>query len=134
MSVSRNPHIATVPESLERAPIEVRAPHVGAEHHRGSGSTGFGAVHIVIIGQVELLQIAQLFHLFPPPAPPPCVSLALLRETVKMMRSQSDVFLRPSVSQSFHGPAPRSPLHRLAVRLRHSRSNTSTEYSLPGCS
>ena len=25
-----------------------------------------------------------------------------------------------------------SPLHRLAVRLRHSRSNTSTEYSLPG--
>ena len=41
----------------------------------------------------------------------------------------------PPVSQSvsqFHGPAPRSPLHRLAVRLRHSRSNTSTEYSLPG--
>ena len=34
-----------------------------------------------------------------------------------------------SVSQLFHGPAPRSPLHRLAVRLRHSRSNTSTEYS-----
>ena len=32
-----------------------------------------------------------------------------------------------SVSQLFHGPAPRSPLHRLAVRLRHSRSNTSTE-------
>ena len=28
------------------------------------------------------------------------------------------------VSQLFHGPAPRSPLHRLAVRLRHSRSNT----------
>ena len=37
-----------------------------------------------------------------------------------------------SVSQLFHGPAPRSPLHRLAVKLRHSRSNTSTEYSLPG--
>ena len=38
-----------------------------------------------------------------------------------------------SVSQLlFHGPAPRSPLHRLAVRLRHSRSNTNTEYSLPG--
>ena len=37
-----------------------------------------------------------------------------------------------SVSQLFHGPAPRSPLHRLAVRLRHSRSNTSTENSLPG--
>ena len=37
-----------------------------------------------------------------------------------------------SVSQLFHGPAPRSPLHRLAVGLRHSRSNTSTEYSLPG--
>ena len=36
------------------------------------------------------------------------------------------------VSQLFHGPAPRSPLHRLAVRLCHSRSNTSTEYSLPG--
>ena len=35
-----------------------------------------------------------------------------------------------SVSQLFHGPTPRSPLHRLAVRLRHSRSNTSTEYSL----
>ena len=31
-----------------------------------------------------------------------------------------------SVSQLFHGPAPRSPLHRLAVRLRHSRSDTST--------
>ena len=40
--------------------------------------------------------------------------------------------LSQSVSQLFHGPAPRSPLHRLAVRLRHSRSNTSTEYSLPG--
>ena len=37
-----------------------------------------------------------------------------------------------SVSQLFHGPAPRSPLYRLAVRLRHSRSNTSTEYSLLG--
>ena len=30
-----------------------------------------------------------------------------------------------SVSQLFHGPAPRSPLHRLAVRLRHSRSTGS---------
>ena len=29
----------------------------------------------------------------------------------------------------FHGPVPRSPLHRLAVRLRHSRSNTSTVQS-----
>ena len=38
---------------------------------------------------------------------------------------------RQSVSQVFHGPAPRSP-HRLAVRLRRSRSNTSTEFSLPG--
>ena len=37
-----------------------------------------------------------------------------------------------SVSQLFHGPAPRSPLHRLSIRLRRSRSNTSTEYSLPG--
>ena len=36
-----------------------------------------------------------------------------------------------SVSQFFHG-APRSPLHRLSVRFRRSRSNTSTEYSLPG--
>ena len=100
MSVSRNPHIATVPESLERAPIEVRAPHVGAEHHRGSGSTGFGAVHIVIIGQVELLQIAQLFHvsqLVFPPAPP----LWFLRVMAdKMMRSQSDVFLAVSSSVS----------------------------------
>ena len=41
-------------------------------------------------------------------------------------------YVSQSVSQLFHGPAPRSPLHRLAVRLRHSRSNTSTEYSLPG--
>ena len=40
--------------------------------------------------------------------------------------------LSQSVSQLLHGPAPRSPLYRLAVRLRHSRSNTSTEYSLPG--
>ena len=37
-----------------------------------------------------------------------------------------------SVSQLFHGPAPRSPFHRLSIRLRRSRSNTSTEYSLPG--
>ena len=37
-----------------------------------------------------------------------------------------------SVSQLFHGPAPRSSLHRLSVRFRRSRSNTSTEYSLPG--
>ena len=49
-------------------------------------------------------------------------------------RSRGDTPWRASqsVSQLFHGPAPRSPLHRLAVRLRHSRSNTSTEYSLPG--
>ena len=40
--------------------------------------------------------------------------------------------LSQSVSQLLHGPAPRSPLYRLAVRLRHSRSNTKTEYSLPG--
>ena len=40
--------------------------------------------------------------------------------------------LKPVSQSVFHGPAPRSPLHRLAVRLRHSRSNTSTEYSLPG--
>ena len=32
--------------------------------------------------------------------------------------------------QLFHGPTPRSPLHRLAIRLSRSRSNTSTEYSL----
>ena len=37
-----------------------------------------------------------------------------------------------SVSQLFHGLTPRSPLHRLSVRFRRSRSNTSTEYSLPG--
>ena len=97
--MSRNPHIATVPESLERAPIEVRAPHVGAEHHRGSGSTGFGAVHIVIIGQVELLQIAQLFHVFQP-APPLVWSLYLRVMADKMMRSQSDVFLTVSSSVS----------------------------------
>ena len=36
--------------------------------------------------------------------------------------------LSQSVSQLFHGPAPRSPLHRLADRLRHSRSNTSTVF------
>ena len=36
-----------------------------------------------------------------------------------------------SVSQLFHGPAPRSPLHRLSIRFRRSRSNTSTENSLP---
>ena len=35
-------------------------------------------------------------------------------------------------SQLFHGPTPRSPLHRLSIRLRRSRSITSTEYSLPG--
>ena len=37
-----------------------------------------------------------------------------------------------SVSQFFHGPTPRSPLHRLSIRLHRSRSTTSTEYSLPG--
>ena len=31
-----------------------------------------------------------------------------------------------SVSQLFHGPAPRSPLHRLSIRLRRSRSNSLT--------
>ena len=40
-------------------------------------------------------------------------------------------FAQPNLELIFHGPAPRSP-HRLAVRLRHSRSNKSTEYSLPG--
>ena len=35
-------------------------------------------------------------------------------------------------SQLFHGLAPCSLLRRLAVRFRRSRSNTSTEYSLPG--
>ena len=38
--------------------------------------------------------------------------------------TQYQYFTEPqSVSQLFHGPAPRrSPLHRLAVRLRHSRT------------
>ena len=36
-------------------------------------------------------------------------------------------YLRLSVSPLFHGPAPRSPLRRLSVRLRRSQSNTSTE-------
>ena len=38
------------------------------------------------------------------------------------------------ISQLFHGPAPRSPLYtgsQSGSGLRHSRSNTSTEYSLP---
>ena len=48
-------------------------------------------------------------------------------ETTRRLAAQSEL-----VDQLFHGPAPRSPLHRLGVRLRHSRSNTSTEYSLPG--
>ena len=39
--------------------------------------------------------------------------------------------LSSSQSVSFHGPTPRSP-HRLSIRLRRSRSTTSTEYSLPG--
>ena len=34
-----------------------------------------------------------------------------------------DFILSQSVSQLFHGPAPRSPLHRrLSIRLRRSRS------------
>ena len=35
--------------------------------------------------------------------------------------------------QLFHGPAPRSPLRLLSVRLRRSRSNTSTEHTSPEC-
>ena len=61
----------------------------------------------------------------------------LTRVTGERASEQSEQSRARSVSQLFHGPAPRSPLHRLAVRLRHSRSNTSTEirvgtYSLPG--
>ena len=62
---------------------------------------------------------------------------AARRETRRPKRTSSQTRyctnfgLFQSVSQLF-GPAPRSPLHRLGVRLRHSRSNTSTEYSLPG--
>ena len=37
-------------------------------------------------------------------------------------REPSTVKLSQSVSQLFHGPAPRSPLHRLAVRLEAERS------------
>ena len=45
---------------------------------------------------------------------------------IQMLASQS-------VSHSFTvPPRARSPLRRLSVRLRHSRSNTSTKYSLPG--
>ena len=54
-------------------------------------------------------------------------SSAFQRE-VPLITVNSTVPWGQSVSQLFHGPAPRSPLHRLAVRLRHSRSNTSTEY------
>ena len=45
---------------------------------------------------------------------------------------REEIAFRFSVSQLFHGPTPRSPLHRLSIRLRRSRSTTSTEYSLPG--
>ena len=51
----------------------------------------------------------------------------LTRVTGERASEQSEQSRARSVSQLFHGPAPRSPLHRLAVRLRHSRSNTSTE-------
>ena len=55
----------------------------------------------------------------------------LHRPLRQRLRPLPPLKISQSVSQLFHGPAPRSPLHRLAVRLRHSRSNTSTEYSLP---
>ena len=46
---------------------------------------------------------------------------------------KSSLHVVKSVSQSsISRTRPALTLHRLAVRLRHSRSNTSTEYSLPG--
>ena len=52
-------------------------------------------------------------------------------------RCFSGFWFSVSVSQLFHGPIPRftpapAQVHRLAIRLRRSRSNTSTEYSLSG--
>ena len=51
----------------------------------------------------------------PPTGPSPWTFLAHHRAAIS-----AAVVLSQSVSQLFHGPAPRSPLHRLAVRLRHS--------------
>ena len=52
------------------------------------------------------------------------------RSAAAGVRVSFDIYISlQSVSQLFHGPAPRSPLHRLAVRLRHSRSNISLQIS-----
>ena len=48
-----------------------------------------------------------------------------MRETSEFT-SHLPSFSSQSVSQLFHGPAPRSPLHRLAVQLRHSRTRSNT--------
>ena len=64
--------------------------------------------------------------------------ISTFRETITQTKSGHSVyfvlvpFVSQTVSQLFHGPTPRSPLHRLSVRLRLSRSNTSTEYSSRG--
>ena len=56
----------------------------------------------------------------------------LHRPLRQRLRPLPPLKISQSVSQLFHGPAPRSPLHRLAVRLRHSRSNTSGRVLAPG--
>ena len=69
----------------------------------------------------------------------PCPVRALLcthppKFGTSLWRTYGRTPVSQSVSQLFHGPAPRSPLHRLSIRLHCSRSNSSTctEYSLPG--
>ena len=52
--------------------------------------------------------------------------LTVKRDTLLRAHTSYRVDSSP-VSQLFHGPTPRSPLNRLSIRLRLSRSNTSTE-------
>ena len=100
----------------------------------GGGDGGGGGVwHSTLAIQLKLTRMtSQTLQGAPPGCPR--ITLLLLRQCTPCLTAASSLGVKASqsVSQLFHGPAPRSPLHRLAVRLRHSRSNTSTEYSLPG--
>ena len=85
--------------------------------HQGEGS----ASAIGSLTDVRYLRPVER-HVPGPHVPSASYHPSSSQEPPPPTRPPSPRYFRPYFR--FHGPAPRSPLHRLAVRLRHSRSNT----------
>ena len=123
---------ACLPTSFLTQALGVRSSHVSRGAHTKANkplphtSDGRSAVRSQTGSQSVISRSRPAF------TPPPARSPAPVRSQLFANRIRVRGWGTCMGTVSFHGPTPRSPLHRLSIRLRRSRSTTSTEYSLPG--